>query len=224
MEHMHHVKIRAISYITHDVLRIVTEKPLHFTFRPGQATDVLLDKNGWRNQKRPFSFTSLPINDHLEFTIKVYPSHLGVTNQLPTLQKDQELILHDVFGAIAYKGEGLFIAGGAGVTPFISIFRDLQSKNELGDNKLIFANKAKVDIILEAEFNKMLGRNFVNILSDEKAAGYSQGQISEEFLRPHLLGQNKLVYVCGPPPMMEAIDKQLKRLGVDDKLIVREAF
>lgn len=109
-------------------------------------------------------------------------------------------------------------------SPFISIFRDLQSKNELGDNKLIFANKAKVDIILEAEFNKMLGRNFVNILSDEKAAGYSQGQISEEFLRPHLLGQNKLVYVCGPPPMMEAIDKQLKRLGVDDKLIVREAF
>lgn len=81
-----------------------------------------------------------------------------------------------------------------------------------------------MDIILEAEFNKMLGRNFVNILSDEKAAGYSQGQISEEFLRPHLLGQNKLVYVCGPPPMMEAIDKQLKRLGVDDKLIVREAF
>ncbi len=224
MEHVHHVKIKVITKITHDVLRIVTEKPLHFTFTPGQATDVSLNKNGWRNQKRPFSFTSLPVNDHLEFTIKVYPSHLGVTNQLPTLQKDQELILHEVFGAIAYKGEGLFIAGGAGITPFISIFRYLQSKGELGGNKLIFANKSRVDIILEKEFGKMLDKNFISILSDEMTPGYAHGQITEEFLRPHLPDPNKHVYVCGPPPMMEAIEKQLERLGVDSKLIVKEAF
>lgn len=224
MGHVHHVKIKVITKITHDVVRIVTEKPLHFTFTPGQAADVSLDKNGWRNQKRPFSFTSLPLNDHLEFTIKVYPSHLGVTNQLPTLQKDQELILHHVFGAIAYKGEGLFIAGGAGVTPFISIFRYLQSKSELGDNKLIFANKSIADIILEKEFGKMLDKNFINILSDERTSGYAHGQITEEFIRPHLPGSHKPVYVCGPPPMMEAIEKQLERLGVDGKLIVKEAF
>ena len=70
----------------------------------------------------------------------------------------------------------------------------------------------------------MLDRNFVPILSDEKAAGYAQGQITEEFLRPHLTNRNKYVYVCGPPPMMETIEKQLARLGVDGKLIVREAF
>ncbi|MCK7517280.1 MAG: hypothetical protein MZV64_05925 [Ignavibacteriales bacterium] len=52
------------------------------------------------------------------------------------LKKDNELILHDVFGAINYKGEGVFIAGGAGVTPFISIFRYLQSKNEIGDMQI----------------------------------------------------------------------------------------
>ncbi len=224
MEQVHHVKIKVITKITHDVLKIVTEKPLHFTFTPGQATDVSLNKNGWRNQKRPFSFTSLPENDYLEFTIKVYPSHLGVTNQLPTLQKDQELILHDAFGAIAYKGEGVFIAGGAGVTPFISILRYLQSKNELGANKLIFANKSRADIILVKEFGKMLDKNFINILSEEKTAEYVHGQITEEFLRPHLSGHNKPVYVCGPPPMMEAIEKQLDRLGVDSKLIVREVF
>lgn len=42
------------------------------------------------------------------------------------------LILHEVFGTISYQGEGLFIAGGAGVTPFISLFRSLKSKNEIG--------------------------------------------------------------------------------------------
>ena len=50
-----------------------------------------------------------------------------------------ELILHKAFGAIAYKGEGVFIAGGAGVTPFISILRFLQSANKVGASKLIFA-------------------------------------------------------------------------------------
>jgi ferredoxin-NADP reductase len=48
----------------------------------------------------------------------------------------------------------VFIARGAGVTPFISIFRYLRSKAEIGSNKLIFANKTKADIILE--------RNLIN--------------------------------------------------------------
>ena len=134
------------------------------------------------------------------------------------------LILHDVFGAITYKGEGVFIAGGAGVTPFICIFRYLQSKNETGNNKLIFANKTKGDIILAPEFKKLLGRNFINILSDEKANGYAHGQITESFLKAHISDSAKNVYICGPPPMMDAIEKQLAGLKIDEKLIIKEVF
>src|SRR5665811_537800 len=168
----HLVKIKSIKHITHDVLQIVTEKPKHYNFTPGQATEVAINKKGWDNEKRPFTFTCLPDNDYLEFTIKTYPSHKSVTNQLLQFNKDDELIIHDVFGAISYKGEGVFIAGGAGVTPFISIFRYLQSKKEIGNNKLIFANKTKADIILENEFKNLPGLEFINILSDEQADGY----------------------------------------------------
>ena len=136
----HFVKIKSIDKVTHDVLKIVTEKPQKYNFTPGQATEVSINKIGWHDEKRPFTFTCLPDNDYLEFTIKTYPSHDGVTNELLQLKQNDELILHDVFGAIAYKGEGVFIAGGAGVTPFISIFRFLHSGNEIGGNKLIFAN------------------------------------------------------------------------------------
>ena len=141
------VKIKSIQHITHDVLQIVTEKPGHFNFTPGQATEISINKSRWKTEKRPFTFTSLPGSDFLEFTIKTYPTHKGVTNELLQLKKNDELILHDVFGAIAYKGEGIFIAGGAGVTPFICILRYLQSLNKIGENKLIFANKTKGDII-----------------------------------------------------------------------------
>jgi ferredoxin-NADP reductase len=54
------------------------------------------------------------------------------------LHAGDELILHDIWGAIHYKGEGTFIAGGAGVTPFIAIFRQLQKDGKIGNNKLIF--------------------------------------------------------------------------------------
>jgi predicted ferric reductase len=61
----------------------------------------------------------------LEFTIKIYDSHKQVTKELAKLKHGDELIIRDVWGAIEYKGE-VFIAGGAGVTPFIAIFRKLQ--------------------------------------------------------------------------------------------------
>jgi ferredoxin-NADP reductase len=218
------VKINSIKHITPDVLQIVTEKPQKYNFTPGQATEVSINKNAWKDEKRPFTFTSLPDNDFLEFTIKTYPSHKGVTNELLKLKMDDELILHDVFGAIAYQGEGIFIAGGAGVTPFISIFRHLQSQKEIGDNKLIFANKTKDDIILASEFEKLLGKNFINILSDEKVDGYAYGQITEGFLKAHISDSTKNVYVCGPPPMMDAIEKQLANLKIDKKQIIKEAF
>lgn len=220
----HHVKIKDIQHVTHDVLRIVTEKPPQFNFLPGQATELSINKEGWQSKKRPFSFTCLPENDYLEFTIKTYPSHKGVTNELLHLKINDELILHDVFGTINYKGEGVFIAGGAGITPFIAIFRYLQSRNEIGNNKLIFANKTKADIILEQEFKNLLGKNFINILSDEKVEGYAQGLITKDFIKENSEGLNKMFYLCGPPPMMDALERLLINLQVSENLIVKEAF
>ena len=220
----HIVKILSIKHLTPDVLQIITEKPYQYNFTPGQATHVSINKNGWHDKKRPFTFTSLPDNDFLEFTIKTYPTHKSVTNELLQLGKNDWLIIHDVFGTISYKDEGVFIAGGAGVTPYISIFRYLQSKNKIGNNKLIFANKTKADIINEVEFKKLLGDNFINILSDEKVDKYAYGQITEDFLKTYITDLNKNVYVCGPPPMMEVIEKFLANLHIDKNLIIKEVF
>ena len=218
----HIVKIKSIDKVTHDVVRIVVEKPAGYTFTSGQATEVAINKKEWKEERRPFTFTSLPSDDHLEFTIKTYPERKGVTNEMLNLKPGDELILHDVWGAISYKGEGVFIAGGAGITPFLSIFRYLNSKNEINNNLLIFANKTKADIIHEEEFNSLLGNSFINILSRETVPGYNHGMITEDFLKAHVVNFNKPFYVCGPPPMMDAIQKQLANLGVADNLLVVE--
>lgn len=118
----HIVKILTVGHLTHNVKRFVVEKPAGYEFIPGQATDVAINRPGWTDQCRPFTFTSVPDAHFLEFTIKIYTGHNGVTEQLAKLGPGDELLIHEVFGAIAYKGPGVFIAGGAGITPFIAIF------------------------------------------------------------------------------------------------------
>ena len=128
------------------------------------------------------------------------------------------------FGAISYKGPGTFIAGGAGVTPFIAIFRDLSEKGEAEDNKLFFSNKTKNDIIMEDEFNKLLKpENIIYTLTREKVPGYSYGRIDENFLRKNISDYTKHFYICGPWNMVESINSALKRLGAKfDQLVFEE--
>ncbi len=216
------VKILNSETVTHDGKRFSLEKPRGYSFIPGQATEVSINKPGLENEKRPFTFTGLNSSPNLEFTIKIYPSHNGITKELGKLKAGDELIVRDVWGAIRYKGEGVFIAGGAGVTPFIAIFRDLHARNELSGNKLIFANKSISDIILHDEFRQMLGKNFINIVSEQKAEGYYHGMIDEAFLQQHISDFETNFYVCGPPPMMDAVMEQLNHLGVEENSVTIE--
>lgn len=218
----HIVKILKTEQVTYDVKRFQIEKPAGYSFIPGQATDVSVNTPEFRDRKNPFTFTCLTSAPYLEFTIKIYSSHNGVTNELGKLKPGDELIIRDVWGAINYKGKGIFIAGGAGITPFISILRNLQVTNEVAGNRLLFANKTKADIILEDEFRKILGTDFINILSDEKAEGYYHGFITEDFLKASIGDFSRNFYVCGPPPMMDAVLKQLANLGVAENSITLE--
>ncbi|MCB0656999.1 MAG: hypothetical protein KDC57_12730 [Saprospiraceae bacterium] len=218
----HLVTVKSVEFVTHDVLGIKVSKPAGYNFIPGQATEIAINKPGWRDARRPFTFTNLPEEDHLEFTIKTYPEKQGVTNELLHLKANDELLLHDVFGAINYQGPGLFIAGGAGITPFIAIFRQLQATNQVTGNRLLFANKTRADIIREDWFRDLLGDAFINVLSKEKASGYRHGFIGQELIRENILPEDPHFYLCGPPPMMDAIQKHFERLQINQHAVVLE--
>jgi ferredoxin-NADP reductase len=216
------VRIIDIEPLTHNVKRFRMEKPEGYSFIPGQATEVSIAAAPWREEKRPFTFTCLNTDPYLEFSIKIYSDHQGVTHELGKLKAGDYLIVRDVWGAISYKGQGTFIAGGAGITPFIAIFRDLYEKHELEGNQLIFANRTNADIILEQELNMMLGNAFINILSDENIACRYFGIVDEAFLKRHVEKHDKNFYVCGPPPMMDAVLKNLDKLGYSKELVTIE--
>lgn len=216
------VKILSIRNVTHNVRSYQVEKPEGYQFLPGQATEISIYKDKWKEERRPFTFTSLNEWPYLEFTIKSYHDHEGVTNELSKLNPGDELILRDVWGAISYQGEGYFIAGGAGITPFIAILRQLHKEGNIKGNQLYFSNKTRRDIILKEEFDSILGSNAHYILTSEEDPAYRKGPINKEFLLREIGDFSKPFYVCGPDKMVSDINQHLGELGVNPETIVFE--
>ncbi|MCC5913101.1 MAG: flavodoxin reductase [Balneolaceae bacterium] len=216
--------IQDIRNLTHDVKQIRLEKPEGYSFTPGQATEVAIDKEGWRDEKRPFTFTSLNSDSYLEFVVKIYPDHNGATEQIGKLKAGDKLIIDDPWGTIEYKNDGVFLAGGAGVTPFIAIFRDLHKRGNTEGNTLIFSNKTDKDIILKEEFEKILGDRFINVITDEPTEEhiFYDGHIDKEFLKSKISDFSQSFYVCGPQPFNEAMQNYLKELGANPEALVFE--
>lgn len=218
----HPVKILDTAFITPDVKRFRLEKPKGYTFTPGQATYVALDKEGWKDQKRPFTFTSLPGAKTLEFIIKVYDGRNGVTKQLGLAHEGDVLTIGEPFGAIRFQGPGFFFAGGAGVTPFIAILRDLQKKKKLAGNTLVCSNKTAYDVILDKEFHDMLGKNFLNIFTRQHVIGFRERRIDRDTVVALVQDFDQHFYICGPADFVSNVTDILKGLGAKAESIVIE--
>lgn len=219
---MHKITIQQIEALNHNVRRIVTDKPADYTFKPGQATDVAVDREGLRGEKRPFTFTSLPSDPHIEFTIKIYPDHHGVTAAIDTLKPGDSLLIGDPWGAITFQGPGTFIAGGAGLTPFLAILRDQSGTPSPHPNRLIFSNHSRKDLFLEKNLLQHTQGNLLLTYTEEKVPGAEHGRIDLEFLKKHIDDPNQFFYVCGPPEMVESVSADLKKLGASPEKIVTE--
>jgi ferredoxin-NADP reductase len=218
----HIVRILKIEPVTWNVRRYTLEKPDGYGFIPGQATDVSINTPRWKEEKRPFTFTCLNTRTYLEFTIKSYTDHDGLTNALWKVEPGDELIIRDVWGTINYKGPGVFIAGGAGVTPFIAILRQLYADGKINGNVLIFSNRSFKDIIMKDEFTKMLGTNFLNTLTDEQHPCCQHGRIDEQFLRYQVADFSQNFYICGPDPFVADISRVLVKLGASPEAVIFE--
>lgn len=217
---MQRLKIQSTQYITHNVKQFVLKKPSGFEYTPGQSAQISINLPGWEDKIRPFTFTSLQHWDYLEFIIKIYEDHQGVTSQLGKLNAGAELLLHDVFGTIQYKGPGIFIAGGTGITPFIAIFRALFESGNLRKIALVYSNKTKDDIILHDELTKMLGPAYKNVFTVEGVIGFRERRIDRKFLIDTIGDFSSRFYVCGPKSFTEEICEALVSLGVDPEYLV----
>ena len=213
--------LKHIESVTHDTHHLVFDRPEGFEYSAGQGVELRLLKDGWEDEGRPFTPVTLPHEPTLEFVIKSYPDHHGVTEQISVMKAGDEVEIKGPFGAISDQGPGVFIAGGAGITPMIAVLRKrLHDHGTLEGSTLVFANKTEADIIWREKFEAMKGLRTVFVV-DEPGASVPQQRLDRDYLRQHV-GPDSRCYLCGPPPMMAAVREALHDLGVKDDHIVEE--
>ncbi|MEJ2479815.1 MAG: FAD-binding oxidoreductase [Acidihalobacter sp.] len=208
------------EFVTHDVLRFVLARPEGLTFEPGQGVNLAIDEDGWRDLRRPFTPTSTDADGVVEFIIKIYPEHEGMTRRLARLEPGAGLLISGERGHIRYKGPGVFIAGGSGITPFLAILRDLRANGSLDGQGLIFANKRPRDVICEKELRDGFGERAVFVVEEEAGPGYQAGRVDSDLLRRHVGDFDQNFYVCGPKPFNRAVGDALREFGADPEALV----
>jgi len=218
----HTVTLLMSQFVTHDVKHFIVSKPEGFSIVPGQGVELAVNRPGLREQGRPFTPTGLADDRVLEFTIKAYPDHAGVTQALHQLEPGAELLMSEPFGTIRYEGPGVFIAGGAGITPFLAILRDLAGKGALDGQTLIFSNKTPRDVICERELRHGLGERCILTCTGAAAPGYENRRVDRAFLEEMVSDFTQRFYLCGPPPFMDAINAALTDLGAHSESLVFE--
>ena len=218
----HTVDLLHVGFITHDVKQFITTRPADLDYEPGQGVELALDLDGWRDEGRPFTPTSLADEDVLEFTIKAYPDHDGVTERLHDLEAGATLHMSDSFGSITWQGPGTFIAAGAGITPFLAILRERARTGELEDSVLHFTNSTPADIICERELEDLLVERCRFTCTEESGTGYDDRRIDAEYLEEEIDDPSGVFYVCGPPDFVEATRETLLEMGADDDKVVIE--
>jgi cytochrome-b5 reductase len=211
------------GFVTHDTRRFVLARPEGFTFEPGQGVELTIDRDPWQNEGHPFTPTCLPQDRVLEFVIKRYPEPDGFTSALHELEPGAPLTVSDAFGTITYKGPGVFIAAGAGITPFLAILRRLAAEGTLEGHQLLFSNKTEDDLICGQELRSYLGRHAVFTFTRRREEGSHAGRhIDSGFLSGHMDRSDRYCYVCGPDAFVKSVNEGLLTLGVDPERLVYE--
>ncbi|THK40493.1 hypothetical protein E8Q33_13825 [Methylophaga sp. SB9B] len=201
-------------------------------FNPGQFVWLTMGDSPFSTQQHPFSMASSATNpERLEFVIKEVGDF---THHLSKVKAGDKAFLEGPYGVFSLdpnaKRRAVFVVGGIGITPVLSMIRSRLAKENYTPMWLIYANKSEDEIImretLEA-FTQKLPFTFAHVLSDPSddwmgETGYVDGDLLDEYLPED--ADDIDYFVCGPPPMMDLVEPELQKRGVNARRIYSERF
>jgi predicted ferric reductase len=194
-------------------------------FIPGQFAWLTAWTSPFTDQEHPFSISSSASNPKLiAFTIK----QLGdFTSTIKDMQPGQQVYLDGPFGAFSIDRQPhakgyVFIAGGIGITPMMSMLRTLKERGDQRPLVLIYANNRWGDVTFREEIEKIqeeLNLKVVHVLADppddwQGERGFVTKDILEKYLPKERQKDIYEIFICGPPPMMDIVEKLLPQVGV----------
>ena len=189
-------------------------------------------KSGGRNLSKPFSLSSSPTEkENIEFTKKLTDSEFS--NALRTLKVGDWAMIDAPYGKFTFEGKNgkiVLLGGGIGITPFKSICKYCTDMRLTAGITLLYGNRSESDIVFKKEFEKMEKQNknlkVVFILNEASNSWKgATGVINAEMVKKEVPDYKESVfYACGPPPMVQAMEKLVKDLGLPPAQLKLEAF
>ncbi|MDO8827279.1 ferredoxin reductase family protein [Methylophaga sp.] len=214
------------------VLILVADGHTGMNFKPGQFAWLTLGDSPFSIQQHPFSMASSATHpERLEFVIKEAGDF---TDYLSRVKAGDKAFLEGPYGVFTLDPKAVrravFVGGGIGITPVLSMIRSRLAEENYTPMWLIYANKSEDEIIMRDTlevFTQKLSFTIVHVLSDPSdewmgESGYVDGDLLDEYLPED--ADDIDYFVCGPPPMMDLVEPELQKRGVNARRIYSERF
>ena len=214
-------------------LHSVRNKPLHF--KPGQFAWLTIWKTPFSDTEHPFSFSSSSERpSEISFTIKDLGKFTSTIKELKTGQDVYVDGPHGAFSMDRYPDTQklVFIAGGIGITPIMSMLRSMLDRHDRRSVKLFYNNRDWESVTFReeiAEFEKKLDLQVIYTLEKppqkwDGESGYLTELILKKYLPQSWIQDDTAIFLCGPQVMMDMVVKQCLNLGFHQRQIHYELF
>jgi predicted ferric reductase len=189
-----------------------------------------LARDGESTETHPFTISSSPTRDRLSISAK---SVGDFTSTIRNTKADDIAYIEMPYGVLSFLKHDdrdlVFIAGGIGITPFMSMLRYIYDMKLDKNVTLIWGNKTEEDILFREEMDRMMAEmpslKVVHVMSKQEDWSGEKGYIDSEMLKRHISNfQSGQFFLCGPPRMMFLVEKLLRELNVEKKRIHYERF
>jgi benzoate/toluate 1,2-dioxygenase reductase subunit len=196
-------------------------------FLPGQYVNIAVPGS---EQTRSYSFSSLPGDSRASFLIKHVPGGL-MSGWLGGAQPGEKVSMSGPLGSFYLRAVTrplLFLAGGTGLAPFLSMLEVLAERNERQPIHLIYGVSRDQDLVMLDALQGLCARlpnfSFATCVSDPQTRHPRQGYVTQHLAPEALNGGDVDVYLCGPPPMVDAVRQHFKTEGVTPSSFHYEKF
>lgn len=220
-----HYLVKSVRPLGDDIIDIIMEPQgeiLHFN--PGQFIFVSFDDKNIGKESHPFSISSGSNEKNISITIKKSGDYTNKLNNIPIGTNVNIEGPYGVFSHANIKNKRqIWIAGGIGITPFISMVKTLQL-NDGHDIDLYYCLKNKNEAVY-LEYLKTIALSLNDRLKIFPHYSSQEGRISAQVIEHQSGGLvGKDIFICAPPPMISSLKSQLLEKGINKKLIHSEEF
>ena len=215
------------------ILKRADGKPLPY-FRAGQYISLKLPMEG-SQVTRSYSICSSPkeaLEGSYAITVRSNPGGFVADRLLQEMKQGDTVIASAPQGFFYYEDlrdakHVIGLAGGSGITPFLSMARALTDGIEDFTLTLLYGSRTEEEILFRGELDEIARVcpkvDVIHVLSDEEKEGFEQGFITAEMIRKYAPeAEEYSMFLCGPEAMYRFLKPEIEKLGLPERLFRRK--